>query len=516
MDEFDRKVALCAYKSELTREEADLIAQEKILCKRVFTQFLRWVRILGTPTQDNPGGLIPFSMPPHVCQLIDALLTKRYLSVLKARQVFVSYTIAAYFLWRALSQLGFQCLLFSEKEDAAHEFLAKAYRMYQYLPEFLKERQHPNSTEHMGYPEMSSFVKAMPSTETAAVGYTASLLVYDEHDAHEYAAQSWFSAKPTIDSCGGQLVSVFTRNPWNSDSLPKNIFEGARAGQNEFTDIFIPYHARPGRDKEWYERTMRSLTAETLKGLTPELYMQKNYPATIQEALSPISTLSAFDGKVLDEMMGDTRNPVREGLNVLLDPQIVHIYQPHHIGEYYIAGSDVGHGIGKDKSVTTIMNVRTGTVPADIMTSSLDPREFALHSVQMLREYKEPLWFIENNDWGRIVINVAQELGYKNLGYQDDKKTKVGWNTNEKTRIDLFGGLIPAINNHQVTIYNSEGLKQFYDIIRNTESNGRIEATSNKHDDYAIALGICWAKKGEVRTEPWNLKPIETLHFRRR
>jgi len=183
--------------------------------------------------------------------------------------------------------------------------------------------------------------------------------------------------------------------------------------------------------------------------------MQKNYPATIQEALSPISSLSAFDGKVLDEMMGDTRNPIREGLSPSLDPLIVHIYQPYHIGEFYIAGSDIGHGIGKDNSVTTIMNVRTGAVVADIMTNSLDPREFALHSVQMLREYKEPLWFIENNDWGRIVINVAQELGYKNLGYQDDKKTKVGWNTNEKTRIDLFGGLIPAVNNHQVPIYNS-------------------------------------------------------------
>jgi len=521
--EFDREVALCAYKTELTEEEANLIAQEKVLCRAVFTRFLKWVRILGTPTQDNPGGLIPFSTPPYILQLIYRLLTERYLSILKARQTFVSTTIATYKLWRAKSQLGFQSAVFSEGEDAAAEFLAKGYRIHQYLPDFLKEELSPSSTEHMGFPSMSSFIKARASTETALVGYTLSALTYDEHDAHRYAHQSFFHAKPTIDSCGGQLISVFTRNPWNPESLPKQIFEAALKKQNEFFPIFIPWYARPDRDKDWYRRTMGNLTAQELQGLTPELYMQKNYPATIQEALSPISALSAFDGKVLEEMMEDVKNPIREGLPATLDPKVVHIYQPFHLGEYYIAGTDTSLGTGKDNSVTAVMNVRTGAVVADIMNNRISPEELAFHSVELLKFYHNPLWYPECNSCGGITIAAAQRLGYTNFGYQDEKKTKIGFNTLgygtptgiKGTRTDLFAGLCTAINNHQITIFNSDGLREFYHIVRNVK-NGKFETALNKHDDYAIALGICWAKKGEVRTEPWNLKPIEGLHFRRR
>ena len=125
--------------------------------------------------------------------------------------------------------------------------------------------------------------------------------------------------------------------------------------------------------------------------------------------------------------------------------------------------------------------------------------------------YHNPLWWIEENLWGRTVVAKALELGYRRLGYRDERKTKAGFVTDDKSRGDLFGALIPAINDHQIRIYNQAGLEQFYGIIRNADKKGKIEAMSSQHDDYVIAVGICWLKKGDVRTSSSPIKPIETL-----
>ena len=87
----------------------------------------------------------------------------------------------------------------------------------------------------------------------------------------------------------------------------------------------------------------------------------------------------------------------------------------------------------------------------------------------------------------------------------------MGFFTDDKHRGDLFGALIPAINDYQIKIYNQQGLKQFYGIIRNANNKGKIEAMSSQNDDYVIAVGICWLKKEDVRTSSSPMKPIQTL-----
>jgi len=513
-EELDREITLCAFKpsSELTSKEKTAWAMEQEYCSRSFLRFLRWVKIVEPPTQTNPGGVINFELWAHIQEFIRVLLSKRLIVLLKSRQIGASWTIAVYVLWHVLFHTGSTWMLFSKGEGEAMELLSKCYKAYNQLPQFLKFPLKPDSATEMGIPKMNSSIKALAATETAGISFTASGVVCDEHEEHPYADQNYLSAKPTIDA-GGQFISIFTVNKLKPDTLAKSIYRGAYAKENGFTPLFFPYDVRAGRDRAWYDETKRNIPTRDLAKLTPDLYMEQNYPRSIEEALRATQTVSAFDLKVLDEMAEDTRNPVKID-DVSIDPLIVHIYQKFHIGEYYIASSDTSHGIGKDFNVTTVMNVKTGAVVADIMDNTISPEELALHSVKLLDLYKNPLWFIEDNDWGRVTITTAQTLGYKNFGYRDENKTKIGWHTEERSRFDLFGGLIPAINNRQITIFNSSGLKQFYDIIRNIDKNGRIEAMGARHDDYPVAVGIAWAKKDEVHTEAFTSKPLETLTFK--
>ena len=504
--EFDEKIKLCLAKDKRTPEEEGLLTIEFSKCMGSFLHFLKWVKLIETPTLDNPGGAISLELWPHLKEVVRTLLTKRFITVLKARQIGLSYITAAYVLWHSLSHVGSTVLLFASREDDAFLLLGKCYEMYGQLPLFLQLELGSKSKGEMSIPIMHSTIMAMPATEFAGKGHTASIIVCDEHDDHPFAFENYRSAKPTIDRSGGQFISIFTVEKKKPDTLAKALFKGALAGTNDFTPLFFPWDVVPGRDEAWYEFTKKNAPPDEVAELGIELYMSQNYPSSIEEALSRPETVAVFDKKVLNNMAEDVRSPIN-----IDDTDIIHIYKDYHIGNFYIAGTDVSLGVGRDYNVTCIMDVKTGDIVADILSQYLAPEELALHSVEMLKRYHNPLWWIEENMWGRTVIAKAQELGYKRLGYRDEKQTKIGFVTEDKSRTDLFGALIPAINDYQIKIYSQQGLKQFYGVIRNADKKGKIEAMSSQHDDYVIAVGICWLKKGDVKTSSSPMKPIETL-----
>ncbi|GAG32719.1 unnamed protein product, partial [marine sediment metagenome] len=244
-------------------------------------------------------------------------------------------------------------------------------------------------------------------------------------------------------------------------SLPVAIFKDAVKGKNGFCPMFFGWDVRPERTQEWYDKTRESIPETDLGTLTPEMYMQCNYPKTAEEALEPAQTIAAFNLESLKWMMSEIRNPIPMPD---FDDSIVHVYKQHTLGNFYIAATDTSHGVGKDYSVTVIMNVKTGEVVADVFSNIVSEEELAMHSVNLLKYYGSPLWFIEDNDWGRSTILAAMRLHYKNFGYQDKAKTKIGYHTigGDSGRNALWGSLIPAINNKIILVYNKAGLLQFF------------------------------------------------------
>ncbi len=529
MNEQDHKEILgrCAYKEhkDLSSEELYICGLEGKLCQINFFRFLKWVRLIVPPVQGQTGGgIIQFKVTPHIEKFAKILLTKPLISVLKARQIYISTTLAAYHLWMAHSKLGANLLLFSKGQPEAKELLAKSHRMHDLLPPFMKLKINPDSTEELGFPEKKSSIKAFPSTQSAGISYTASCLTCDEHAEHPYADENYMSTKPTRYA-GGQFISVFTADPYSNDNLATVIFQDALDGKNGFTPVFFPYDVIEGRDGKWLEQTLREIPERDIARISPALYKAKMYPSSIEEALSLATSVSVFDKNVLNIMMEDAHGQVNEGEDWDIDNKVCHIYKNYHIGNSYIAATDVSLGVGGDYNVTVIMDVKTGNIVADIMSKEISPEVLAFHSVQLLKHYHNPLWWIEHNLYGRTVIKKAVELGYRRLGYRGDKPIlwstiddnetlkRVGFFTDDKSRGDLFGDLIPAINDQQIKIYNAEGLKQFKSMIRNVNKQGKIEATSSAHDDYVMAVGIGWLKRNDVKTNSSKTIPTRTLDF---
>lgn len=503
----------------MTREEQLL---EYVKVQSAFIYFLkRYGKISEPPTLGGGrGGTIQFQLWPHVIDGVKHLLEDRLIIVVKPRQIGWSWLLAHYAIWIAITQDNSRVMLFSKGEKECWELMSKCKFVWSQLPDFMRFTMNPNSNEEIGFPDKFSKIKAFASTESAGVGETATAVIADELEWHPYASQNFNQVKPTIDA-GGQYIGCSTVDKRRPDTLLKNLFKSAYyEGNNGFTPLFYPYSVRPGRDDKWYADTMASIPSDELGGLTPDLYMQQNYPKTIEEALSPVQSVSVFDLEALDRMMADVRAPLDVKTKYPdLDHNICKIYKDYQVGKTYVAASDVAHGVGKDYSVTVLMDVRTCEVVADIMTNKMSVENFALWSTRLLNVYKNPKWWPEDNDCGKWLIGTADELGYKNWGYYDEKKTKRGFHTGAATRNELWGGLIPAINNNQVIIPNSRGIAQFRDVQYYTGVDGlkepRIQAAVGRHDDYPVAVGIAVWACDKVPLNESQLKPISTLSFNR-
>jgi len=498
----------------LTKEDQVI---ETILVRKSFPYFLKhYGKIVEPATPTNKGGVIDFVFWPHLVEIIKCLLNDRFITILKSRQIGVSWIWAEYAIWLTITREASNVLMFSKGEKECWELLAKCRRIWEYLPPFLKFPLKKDSAEELEFRGINSHIKAFASTESAGVGEAASLIIADEWEYHPFADKNFMNAKPTIDSSGGQMVGCFTVDKKRPDTFAKSIFKQAYYDQEgEFKALFYPYTVRPERDEEWYQATMANTPTTALEGLSPELYMHQNYPRSVEEALSPVQSIAAFDLDTLDNMKADCRPPLDlKEKYPDLNHQLCHIYKDFQMGKTYVASTDTGHGVGKDYSVTGIMDVRTGEVVADIMHNKLPVEDFAYQSYKLLEIFHFPKYFPEDNDWGSRLITIMIQLGYKNFGHYDEKKQKIGFHSNDATRTDIWGRSMTAINNHQIVIYNSLGLAQYYDIYWNTDHTPtRLEAMPGRHDDYCTMVGILlWACEKVPLITP-SFKPIHTLTF---
>lgn len=474
---------------------------DRAICEKSFPDFLKFVKILEPPTLTSRGGVIPFEMWEHILEFSELLSEERLINVLKSRQLGFSWVLAAYCVWTAQYSEGANILVFSQGQVEATAFLGKCRTIQENLPRHLQVGLGRDNDTTMEFPSMKSKITALPSTEKAGRGETATLVIQDEADFHENLDLNYAAVKPTIDA-GGQLVQCSTVNKKSPASLFKELHRGAP--KNNFKAVFYGWMSRKDRDQKWYKRVQAE--APITEGMSPELYMEQEHPATAAQALAPSKVLAAFDTDALEAMQEDVKKPIetRNG--------VVNIYQKWAVGKRYSAGTDTSHGTGQDYSTTAIIDVATGYVVADVDSSSLSPEQLAYESVNLLKEYKNPVWAIETNDWGQLTLVKAEELKYPRLyeprnasGLPSGKK---GWHTNSGTRPVLWGELIEAVRERLITISSQNGLSQFMTVIRNPEKDGRIEAMVGTHDDYPMAVGLAWNIRSEAYTQGKKIKVI--------
>lgn len=269
-------------------ERALLVAARLRACRLFFTMFLRHLRI-----PRGKQGTMRYEMWPHLVDMARSWQDGNSEVVLKARQLGVSWLLAAFVLWNALYRPGFVTILISSGQLTSNELLDKVRRLFRLMPASLREVHAVRDSRSMagaGIIEFSngSVIMALPSTETSGRSFTADLVVVDEAAFHPYAEANFSSYEPTLSN-NGQLIMVSTAN--GTQGLFHDQFVEAWYKRSGYRARFLPWWVRPDRqtkegkpNREWLEQQRAKYKR------VPQLF-RAEYPESWVEAFVSLTGL---------------------------------------------------------------------------------------------------------------------------------------------------------------------------------------------------------------------------------
>ncbi|MBU1637303.1 terminase family protein, partial [bacterium] len=158
-------------------------------------------------TLDPKRGVCGFPEYSYVRELVSATHRNRFLLVPKSRQMFVTWTMLAFFLWRALFRGPGLYLFLSRNERCAEELVGRVRFMIDNLPDFLKPKLTANSKQEIALGTLGSRICSLPATPDGPRMYSPSGVFWDEMAFTPYDRQIWSALQPALMS-GGRFVGV--------------------------------------------------------------------------------------------------------------------------------------------------------------------------------------------------------------------------------------------------------------------------------------------------------------------
>ncbi len=486
-----------------------------LACSRSPAYFLDHYGHIYDPTA---RGWTRFRLWPSQVQAMQQLESHRLAVVLKARQLGMSWLAVGFGLWQMIFRPAATVLLFSQRDDEAVQLLTFRLRgMYDRLPPLFRARAVVRENAHELRLSNGSAALAFPTT--GGRSYTASLAIVDEADYTGDLDGLLNAVKPTIDA-GGRLVLLSTVDKSRPESPLKRIYRAALTGENDYTPIFLPWHAHPGRTAAWYAEQQRDIQART--GGLDDLHQE--YPASDLEALAPrmvdkffplawleraYERLQVESSRLLDKeplliaggILADEDGnlpPATLDFEPLNMPGLtVHVLpDPTHT---YVIGADPAEGNPQsDESAAVVLDYTNGEQVATLGLRC-DPEMFAVHLhrlaaaysyVQIIDSGRFPLAaeiMVERNNHGHAVLLALRQRGASMLRGPDKE---VGWATTGANKHLLFDQAARDMREGELRLHDELTYWQLAAI-----DGATLAAPPGQHDDRAMACVLALAAR---------------------
>lgn len=426
------------------------------------------------------GGMMRFRLWPAQVDVVWQVMVTPLVIILKARQLGISWICCGYALWTCLFAPGKVVLLFSQGQLEADEMLRRVRELYDRLPAWMREAQpyarEPN-TSTLRWANGSA-VRSLPATQKAGRSFTASLVVMDEAAHMQWAGPLYTALKPTIDG-GGQLIILSTAKGIG------NFFHlhwtKAAARLNTFLTIFLPWWARPGRDREWYDR---QLANESEPGLTLQ-----EYPSTAIDAFRVTGRVRFAQAWISAQSKNALPPLEREALPVPLRTlDGLTVYRLPDARKRYILAADVAEGLEHgDYSGGVVIDPETWEEMADLH-GRWEPDEFAKHLATLGHAFGTAEIIPERNNHGHAVLLALKTAAYPRIALGRDERP--GWRTDVQTKPQSIDLLAEALRDGLVKVRTEATLDEL--LIYRVEPGGGTSAPPSFYDDrvmkWAVAL----------------------------
>lgn len=470
-------------------------------------------------SERDPRGREPFMLWDYQESSLRAYLERRFVVILKARQLGFTTLAMAYAIWQCLFKPRANILLISKSQDSADKNLGMARFMYSFLPEWMKARGPEldgDAAKQMAFkfPDgTTNRLKSFAGTKTAGAGETASLVILDEFALMEDPANTYRTIKPTTDA-GGKLIIISTARGGNN--MFAKIYRDGKRGQNEFTSIFEPWSSSRLITEAQYENKKREFISE------PWLFYAE-YPSSDEEAFResgrPRFTWIPKDEDCPEYEYSGYVDENVEGLTfVLEDPTdgprsaLQLAYHPDEVdfSRQFVVAADPALGVGQDYSAAHILQILEDGTPEIVgfyRSNSIEPGDWASELDLIGKYFKGPnqpaaLMVIENaGGIGVSVIdNLRNKYNYPNMyrylppAAAKRKRAPIyGFPTSRTTKplvINRLAEYISPDEADQCRMLNVHKLLRDELTTYVRRENGTTAADIGCHDDLVMSIAI--------------------------
>ena len=457
---------------ELSKPE---IIQEIVKCGKNPNYFINNFARITHPIH----GPVPFKLYPFQEDCIKDFVDYRFNIVVKARQLGLSTTAAAYVAWLMLFHKDKSILVVATKLGTAANLVKKVKSIIKNVPDWLMISKITTDNKNSFELDNGSWVKASSTSGDAGRSEALSLLVIDEAAHVENIGEMWAGLYPTL-STGGRCIALSTPNGignWFYDTYTK-----AEKQENDFNPISLPWDVHPERNLEWFKKETRNMPP---RQIAQELECNFN--------MSGETLLRTEDLLYLESLVKEPKYKSSIDHNLW-------IWETYDAANKYFMIADVARGDGNDFSVFHIFRNDTmeqvaeyqGKVPVDV---------FARLVFETSKEYGFCLTAVENNSVGFAVLEKLKELRHPNLYYsvkssheyidqyqaESVSNSVIGFSTTQNTRPLVIAKLEEYIRNRIFIIYSSRIYSEFKTFIWN---HGKAQASKGKNDDLVMAAAI--------------------------
>ena len=422
--------------------------------------------------------------------VVYTILREKFIIILKARQLGITWLLLAILLWLILFRQGVRGLVFSKLEDDAKVLVSKERLrgMYDRLPEPFKLLapldEKTSKTDFLDFQNPADVDKASnvyAFTTTRGDSRVGTYVMIDEADLIPNLRDLLAAAKPTVEGAAfGKFILLSKSYKKFPNSIYKRMYRNAKARVNEFVSVFLPWYSHPFRDEAWYEKEK---AAALLDGSLDSLY--ENYPATDEEALAanelnkriPAANLS----KCLEECELITSGLPKEIAKI----NGLEVYAKREEDVRYFIGIDAAEGLptGANSAIYVVdqhgreVAHLVGKIPTDVT---------AMRAKALSDYYNKAKLLPENNGINLAVMNDLQRMGVESRIVRGNGR-KLGWTPSRTSKILLYDNIAEAAFNGDMTLHHYPCYVELQSIESDT-LNAPIGDMDDMADAFAMAL----------------------------
>ncbi len=467
--------------------------------------------------KDPLGGIVPFALHDFQETTLVQLTSTRKSLILKARQMGLTWLVAADVLHDCLFRKACLQIVISKTEDDAYDIMERIQFMYDLLPKFFHEMEV--TERNKGAISLSNYskIKSQPTTQNAGRGKPPYKLVIDEFAFCRFDTLLFNSAETAL-SHGGKAVVLSTANGYGNEFA--RLWFGAMRGENNYVPIFLPWYAYPGRTLEWIESETKGWqewrraqeypdTWESAFRQTGRPAFESDYLVLTASAITPLEVT----GEDLFEIARTEREtrlpyPAEDSALARLRDRL-RIYQLPAGDHGYVIGADIAEGLlhGDNSSVTVLdpdsgeeVAAWYGKCPLDDFARLLDELSFLYPGVLLP----------ERNNHGHAVIMLLEGLHNPYLHWSKPlydmrsgkriRDRKAGWETTNVNKSLMIDDLAMAL---KLGSYRPASAHFIDEATKyETAADGTYNAPSGHTDDAVMSTAIAWAgRKFAVKFE---------------